>query len=257
MARDRRIVSDIRSRAARPHLHGEGIEIGAMDFPLIVPDGVVVRHLDNKTREANIRRAPRAVQERIPRVDYLEDGFALPSIDSASQDFVIANHVLEHAPDPLTALLHWARVLRVNGTLFITVPIAAQCFDRLRPLSSLEHILQDYKLVVAGLTEEKKSRDRQHYIEWTTLSEPTAAALPDGPRLLNRSDQESRADRLWYESADIHFHTFSLESLTELLHYFVAVIDPTMSIISVKPQKSEVVAIMKRQCSKIDLAQTD
>jgi ubiquinone/menaquinone biosynthesis C-methylase UbiE len=37
----------------------------------------------------------------------------------SSQDFVIANHLLEHLPDPIGALKEWYRVLRAGGTLFL------------------------------------------------------------------------------------------------------------------------------------------
>ncbi|MCP6623602.1 class I SAM-dependent methyltransferase, partial [Klebsiella pneumoniae] len=78
-------------------------------------------------REENIRKFPELDAASIVPTDYLEDGFTLASIPDCSQDFVIANHVLEHASNPLQVLSNWARVLRPGGTLFITVPIGSRC----------------------------------------------------------------------------------------------------------------------------------
>ena len=67
----------------------------------------------------------------------IDDGFELATIPPDSQDFVIANHLLEHAPNPLQTLLNWHRVLKKNGILFMTLPNGARNFDQGRALPPL------------------------------------------------------------------------------------------------------------------------
>jgi ubiquinone/menaquinone biosynthesis C-methylase UbiE len=42
-------------------------------------------------------------------------------VEERSVDFVIANLVLEHVPDPLAALGEWLRVLRPGGYAYVVV----------------------------------------------------------------------------------------------------------------------------------------
>lgn len=235
-----------RYRAARPHLHGRGLEIGALDFPLPLPNGVVARYVDNKTSDENLQRCPGANSDRVLAPDLVEDGFLLASVPTASEDFVIANHVLEHAPDPLGTLRHWTRVIRRGGCIFLTVPVAEKCFDRTRPLTPLEHLQEDYRQTASGDLVARQQRDRAHYLEWATLSEPEAAVAPDGPALLSREGQIARAEQLWADSVDIHFHTFSPASLAAMLGHFTTEIDCGITVVELKPCGGEIVAVLKR-----------
>jgi SAM-dependent methyltransferase len=51
------------------------------------------------------------------------DGLHLPANDG-QMDTVYASHVLEHVPNPQLSLAEWHRVLRIGGTMIVTVPSA-------------------------------------------------------------------------------------------------------------------------------------
>lgn len=242
---NRHLLAQERYRTARAYLHGKGLEIGALHFPLPLPSGVTVRYVDNKTQEENLKRCPNAKRSQVLLPDLVEDGFILASLPKASEDFVIANHVLEHAPDPLGALHNWARIIRNGGCIFLTLPIAEQCFDRKRPISSLEHLKEDYHLSAAGDLHSRRQLDRTHYLEWATLSEPEAALAQDGPTLLSQNEQIIRAEQLWTDSADIHFHTFTPVSFAAMLDYFVTEIDRNFSVAEIRLCKNEIIAVLK------------
>jgi hypothetical protein len=42
--------------------------------------------------------------------------------DDFSQDSILARHILEHCIDPISAVRHWNRVLKVGGRLIVAVP---------------------------------------------------------------------------------------------------------------------------------------
>ena len=77
-------------------------------------------------------------------VEIIDDGERLDKIADASQDFVIANHFLEHCQNPIMALRNMLRVLRVGGILFRAVPDKRYTVDVERPVTTLDHVWRDY-----------------------------------------------------------------------------------------------------------------
>jgi len=57
-----------------------------------------------------------------PRVEIRQLAGATLPFDNDSFDRVIATHVLEHIPDPVTVLEEWVRVLRPGGVLSLILP---------------------------------------------------------------------------------------------------------------------------------------
>lgn len=210
-----------RKRAAAQFLKGSGIEVGALHFPLKVPPGVEVKYVDYVSREENIRKFPELDAEKIVPTDYLEDGFTLASIPDSSQDFVIANHVLEHASNPLQVLCNWARVLKPGGILFVTVPIGSRCFDRGRSVTPLQHFIDDYEQARDGNVHALEERDRHHYREWLTISTPNSEPKNRHYRNLAGEELERKVEAMSSCKAEIHFHVFSQESFMTLLDCFI------------------------------------
>ena len=136
-----------REDVALRFLRGEGIEIGALDFPLRLPGGARVRYVDYLD-EAGLREGYKGtLREGRPLVvpDVVDDGARLASFADASLDFVIANHMLEHVEDPIAALQHQLRVLRPGGILYLTLPDARESFDAPRERTTPEHLLRDHR----------------------------------------------------------------------------------------------------------------
>jgi predicted SAM-dependent methyltransferase len=77
-------------------------------------------------------------------VDIIADGERLVGIPEGSQDFIIANHFLEHRQDPMLTLQTLTSRLRPGGRLFMAVPDADHTFDRERPSTTFEHLVQDH-----------------------------------------------------------------------------------------------------------------
>jgi SAM-dependent methyltransferase len=248
----------VRERLAASYLKGEGLEIGALHFPLKTPEGVVVRYVDIAGREENIRRFPELDASRIVNTDHIGNGFELATIPASSQDFIIANHVLEHAGNPLKVLLNWGRVLKPDGILLVTVPVAARCFDRGRRETTLEHFMEDFRVEGAGDARLYRERNREHFLEWLQVSEPNLArargdaeAIMDGSTLEKRLEEMSGAD-----DVEIHFHTFSEKSYKRLLEHFAAHVAGNFQLMDIRLSRggAEVAAVLKKlQCNNDEL----
>lgn len=75
---------------------------------------------------------------------YILDGIEMGTIPSCSYDFILSSHVLEHIANPIKALYEWKRILNENGYLILLLPHKDGTFDRLRPSSTIEHLIEDY-----------------------------------------------------------------------------------------------------------------
>ncbi len=237
-----------RSRMALHYLHGSGLEIGALQHPLELPPGAVVRYVDEVTREENIRRHPHLDGSRIVATDVLDDGFVLTTIPSESQDFVVANHLLEHAPNPLQALMTWRRVLKKNGTLLMTLPNGARNFDRGRRVTRLEHLAKDYELVQRGELEQFAQRNAEHYREFVEISIPNLNRMRRRRPMTPERQREYLEQLIAGNSTDPHFHVFTRESMIRLCTHLVAFHAPDLSLVETVRSRGghEYILIMKK-----------
>jgi SAM-dependent methyltransferase len=195
----------VREDIARRYLEGNGIEIGAFTWPLRVPPGVVVRYVDQLDREALLRAYGSRIAgmgldpASVPNTDVVDEAERLSKFPNESVDFVIANHVLEHIEDPITALHSFLRVVRPGGVLLVVLPDPRHTFDALRPRTTVEHVLIDHQ-------EGPSVSRRGHYEEWARFNE----RLPEDLILARVSEFER-------EDARHHFHVWELRDFLKLL----------------------------------------
>jgi SAM-dependent methyltransferase len=194
-----------RARAAR-WLSGSGIEIGALHNPLWVPPGVEVRYVD-RSSESDLRRQYRELAEEVlVPVSIIGDAQNLSAIVTDSVDFVIANHLLEHLEDPIRGLGEMVRVLRPGGVLYLALPDPRVTFDRDRPLTSVDHVVSEYRCGTA------RSRE-DHFVEWVERAEPhiewmRRAGVKTGPE---------RVRELIDLNYSIHFHVWRPDTFLDFL----------------------------------------
>jgi SAM-dependent methyltransferase len=189
-----------RYAVARQYLRGEGIEIGALHQPLRVPPAARVRYVDRLPVRELRAQYPELNEVELVEPDFIADGELLETVGDASQDFVIANHFIEHCQNPLLALSNMLRVLRAGGVLYLTIPDKRYTFDADRPVTTVEHVLKDY--------EEGPSWSRRgHFEEWVRL----VNKVEDG-----RGAAE-RVEELLGMDYSIHFHVWTQAEMFELL----------------------------------------
>jgi predicted SAM-dependent methyltransferase len=193
-------VLRVREQIARRHLRGHGIEIGALSHPLRMPRGASVDYVDKWSGEELRAQYPDLADEKIVAPDIVDDATRLATIPDSSQDFVVANHFLEHCEDTVGALKTFLRVTRPGGVVFVAVPDKRRTFDAARPTTPLEHVLRDHELGP------EVSRV-QHYEEFARLVEGVPDdALPGHV-----------VDALENEQYHMHFHVWTHETFLQLL----------------------------------------
>ena len=112
----------IRRFLANEYLRGDGIEIGALNHPLQVPTTARVRYVDRKDTASLRAEYPELFAQRLVEVDLVDDAEKLHHIADQSLDFLIANHFLEHAPNPIAVLRRFIDVVKPGGALYVAIP---------------------------------------------------------------------------------------------------------------------------------------
>ena len=153
---------DARSEFAARFLAGDGLEIGALHLPLAMPDGARVSYVDRMPVEELRSEYAELADWDLTPVDVIDNGELLTTVPEGSQDFIVANHFLEHCEDPIRAIGTHMGKLKPGGVLFYAVPDKRYTFDHRRPSTPLEHIVEDHE------RGPERSR-REHYEEWARL----------------------------------------------------------------------------------------
>jgi predicted SAM-dependent methyltransferase len=193
---------DARREFAARYLCGEGLEIGPLHLPLSLPESARARYVDRMPVEKLREEYPELAGWKLTPVDVIDDGEALATIAPESQDFIVANHFLEHTEDPIgTIATHLSR-LKPGGVLFYAVPDKRYTFDFRREPTPLEHMLADHEQGA------ERSR-REHYDEWARL-----VVTEEGE---NDEQREVRARRLEAEAYSIHMHVWTQAEFLALL----------------------------------------
>jgi SAM-dependent methyltransferase len=132
------------------------------------------------------------------------DDVDLAALGDATYDLVLSSHVIEHIANPLRALAAWRRVTRPGGHLLLIVPHMAGTFDHRRPLTTLEHMIDDE----ARRTSED---DLTHLQETLRLHDRNRDAEDVEQAVWEQRRRENPSRRL------LHHHTFTTRSLMRLL----------------------------------------
>lgn len=139
-----------------------GIEIGGPSQVFtakgIFPVYPIAGHLDKcnfggtTVWEGNIKEGQtfRFDRKKPAGRQYIVEATAMECIPSASYDFVLSSHVLEHTANPILALTEWVRLLKDQGTLVLLLPHKDGTFDHRRPVTTIQHLIADFN---AGVTE--------------------------------------------------------------------------------------------------------
>jgi SAM-dependent methyltransferase len=127
---------------------------------------------------------------------------ALKDIQDASYDFVLACHCLEHCANPIKALKEWQRVLRPGGTIIVILPHYRHTFDHLRPLTSVDHMLEDSRRDVG-------EDDRTHIEEMSSLLDFSRTLATPEKLLPELADN--------FRSRCVHHHVFDETNSRALL----------------------------------------
>ncbi len=125
------------------------LEVGAFDNPTLRPrDGFQVRYADYfSADELRVTWAenPGRDPSRIVDVDYVIKGPRLSPFIPDKVDLVVANHVIEHIPDPIGWLCDVASFCSEDAAIFMAVPDQRFTFDFHKQPSDITSIVRAYE----------------------------------------------------------------------------------------------------------------
>lgn len=189
-----------RNAIAERFLTGEGIEIGAANCPLGMPPAAKTTYVDIMN-EHDMREKFTYIQphEFIQPVDVIDHGEHLTSFADASLDYIVANHFLEHCENPIGTIDAHMNKLKPGGVAYYALPDKRYTFDKDRPLTTLEHLIADFK-------EGPAERNIEHYRDWARFVQH----IGDENIEASAREQEARGD-------NIHFHVWDARSFVPFL----------------------------------------
>lgn len=220
-----RRLLDQRYQLACRYLRGVGLEIGALDRPLMLPSRAKAYYLDRLLPE-KLREHYPELAGRTFHVSLVADGENLACISDEALDFIVANHVIEHCEDPIAALAAFANKLKSGGTLFMAVPDMRRTFDRHRRETTWEHLQTDHE-------HGPKISRAQHYQEWAEVVEGRSGA-----------DADKRARALLDMKSSIHYHCWTRGGFTDFLGRLRATVP--LVVVEVRSWRNENVFVLMK-----------
>ena len=204
------VFLDARREFAERFLAGEGLEIGALHLPLETPRGPSVSYVDRMTVE-DLRTEYAELDEwDLTPVDVIDNGELLSTIPEASQDFIVANHFLEHCEDPIRTIETHLGKLRPGGVLFYAVPDKRYTFDY--PAAGRRR---------STTWSPTTSRGRSARAPSTTTSGPAWSSTSEAPAGTEGAAFEEwaarRARALEEDAYSIHMHVWTQAEFLELI----------------------------------------
>lgn len=140
---------------------------------------------------------------------FFQDATNLDKIESEKYDFVISSNVLEHIANPLKALNEFKRVIKKNGYIVIIVPYYKKTFDYKRPVTTIEHIREDFKNSVG----EDDLTALNEVLELTDESSEVHNAHPNKNFNKNSFEADCKDN---FNKRVMHHHVFDVDLLSSI-----------------------------------------
>ena len=241
-----------------------GLEIGALHHPVVLDQGAKVLYVDHaSTEDLRAKYADDPDVGDMVDVDVVWGDQPLRSaLDRALGpgelvDFVVASHVIEHVPDPVSWLSEIAEVLRPGGVLALAVPDKRFCFDARRRTSDVADIVE------AHLTERSRPSLAATFDFWTRYDTVDTAAIwsgappPPAEPLRDREALErTRQAMSGPEYRDVHCWVFTPLSFLEALRRLTDLdLFPDLLLRSFRPTAPgylEFYAVLERPLPSLD-----
>lgn len=213
---------------SRKYIKGNGLEIGALHTPLKVFNKAKVSYVDHLDTKGLRKHYPELKNFHFVPVKVVDNGEVLKKVKNNSQDFVIANHFVEHCENPIAMLKNQLRVLKKGGVIYWAIPDKRFTFDAIRPLTTIKHLVEDYE-------KGPQVSRLDHYTEWVDFIGSEKG----------RKTQKT-AKQLMKDHYSIHFHTWTKESFRKFLTLVKKKYKLSFEIKEITPNINEFICILKK-----------
>ncbi len=220
---------------ANRYIRGSGIEIGALQKPTRLNGACQVRYIDRMSLEKLLEHYPEMAKIPVQAPDIVDDGQLLQHIAESSQDFAIANHFLEHCPDPIRSIHNMLRVVRQGGILYLAVPDKRHTFDLRRPVTSYAALKSAY---VSG----QRAGCADLFYEWASL----VYRLPP-------EQAKVRAEQLMEEDYSIHYNVWSTGDLLSFLLAARQDFQIPFELVAVVSSDNETIVLLERTAGRLPI----
>lgn len=195
-----------------------GIEIGGKSGVFsergVLPLYEAVGSLDNcnfattTTWEGSIAEGAnfRFSTNRPAGMQFVSETTNLDRIESGRYDFLLSSHVLEHSANAIQALSEWLRVVKDGGSLMVLLPHREATFDHRRPVTTLDHFVEDY----AGGVGEDDLTHLPEILELHDLQRDPGAGTREAFVRRSNANLENRC---------LHHHVFDTTLVAQLLDH--------------------------------------
>lgn len=137
---------------------------------------------------------------------YIGEAVDLGMISTGTYSFLLSCHTIEHTADPLRAINEWIRILQPEGKLLLVVPHMEGTFDHKRPVTDLNHLIEDFRA-------QTKENDQTHLSEVLELHDlDRDLGTPDFATFKERSERN-------LEFRCLHHHVFDTALVVALLDH--------------------------------------
>jgi len=137
---------------------------------------------------------------------YIGEASNLDMIEDSSYDFILSSHCIEHIANPIKALTEWIRVLKSEGLLVLVLPHKEGTFDHQRPVTSLEHLIQDFENQI-------DESDMTHLEEILKLHDLTKDPGAGDLLTFKKRSKRNRENRC------LHHHVFDTKQAVEMVNH--------------------------------------
>jgi predicted SAM-dependent methyltransferase len=220
----------------------KGLEIGPLHAPMYQKTQTNISFADYMGKDQLLThyKGHPVDFDNIPEIDYIfdESKTITDAVKNQKFDYVIANHVFEHLPNPIRWLKEIEEILETNGLLFMAIPDKRHTFDKNRSDTNIYHLLEDYHT--------NNPTNLEHILEFRTLVNGL-----DFKKTYSDTLKEIKNKK----NTNLHFHVFSYPTFKNIIRGLLSlnIINYKLGILEdSKKNASEMILILQKTGNKND-----
>jgi SAM-dependent methyltransferase len=219
-----------RKRVCFQYLKGIGVEIGALHNPLPVSEHTIVKFVDRISLNELQKHYSDLDPQQMVKIDIIDNGETLSTIENNSLDFIIANHFLEHCENPIGTIRNHLKKIKHEGILYYAIPEKNFTFDKNRPLTTFYHLTSD------DADSPMVSR-KDHFYEWVTIVEKNIDSIAI----------DNRVSGLMAMNYSIHFHVWDIETIFQFFDQTNNYLNNPFRILHFEKNENEIIIVIQKK----------